>query len=346
MYFKIRGGERAIAASHRLIAAKRRGDIGLAEIETRQISEQLSLALDRVMTEGALYDRELAALAIKQAQGDLTEAAFLLRATRASLERIGTSEPLSFSTMIVRRRVSTTHKDVPGGQILGPTYDYTLRLLDPELLAGQANSPPLQEAEASQAAFDKDIALDWGDYVETEQDGDQQRAGRLEGLARGDEGFLLALAYSSMRGYGGGNAFLGEIRYGDVIVELIIPELGIKVGIGQISVTECQSLHSDLSDPERDPQMTRGYGVAFGQSERKAIASAIIDRSLRRAEFGQEPRFPIENPEFVLGHCDSVSASGVVQVMKLPHYVHFQGKKQLIDQLRAGRANSSREQET
>ena len=41
------------------------------------------------MGEGSLYDRELAALAIKQAQGDLVEAAFLLRAYRTTLPRFG-----------------------------------------------------------------------------------------------------------------------------------------------------------------------------------------------------------------------------------------------------------------
>ena len=50
-----------------------------------QITEQLTLAVDRVMNEGSLYDRELAALAIKQARGDLIEAIFLIRATRTTL---------------------------------------------------------------------------------------------------------------------------------------------------------------------------------------------------------------------------------------------------------------------
>ena len=43
------------------------------------------------MAEGSLYDPELAALAIKQARGDLVEAVFLLRAYRATLPRLGYS---------------------------------------------------------------------------------------------------------------------------------------------------------------------------------------------------------------------------------------------------------------
>ena len=51
----------------------------------RRFPSSSRLAVDRVMSEGSLYDRELAALAIKQARGDLIEAIFLLRAFRATL---------------------------------------------------------------------------------------------------------------------------------------------------------------------------------------------------------------------------------------------------------------------
>ena len=68
--------------------------LNVPEISTDQIREQLPLAVDRVMAEGSLYDPELAALAIKQARGDLIEAIFLLRAYRTTLPRFGASEPL------------------------------------------------------------------------------------------------------------------------------------------------------------------------------------------------------------------------------------------------------------
>ena len=131
MYVAVKGGERAIENAHRLLAHERRGDPSVPEISLAQISEQMALAVDRVMTEGSLYDRELAALAIKQARGDLIEAIFLARAFRATLPRFGTSEPIDTGAMQIRRRISSTFKDIPGGQILGPTFDYTHRLLDP-----------------------------------------------------------------------------------------------------------------------------------------------------------------------------------------------------------------------
>ena len=100
------------------------------ELSLAQIEEQLGRAVDRAMGEGSLYDRELAALAVKQAQGDLIEAAFLLRAYRTTLPRFAHSQPVDTAAMQIERRISAVFKDLPGGQVLGPTYDYTHRLLD------------------------------------------------------------------------------------------------------------------------------------------------------------------------------------------------------------------------
>src|SRR5437899_4082603 len=152
MYVAVKGGERAIENAHRLLAHERRGAPEVAELTLAQVSGQLGLAVDRVMSEGSLYDRELAALAIKQARGDMIEAIFLVRAFRATLPRFGATEPVDTGTMQVRRRVSSTFKDIPGGQILGPTFDYTHRLLDPQLAEGFAPEAPAT-ADASTAAM-------------------------------------------------------------------------------------------------------------------------------------------------------------------------------------------------
>src|SRR3984957_4436668 len=142
MYVAVKGGERAIENAHRLLAHERRGDREVPELSLDQISEQLSLGVDRVMTEGSLYDRELAALAIKQARGDMIEAIFLVRAFRATLPRFGATEPVDTGKMQMRRRISSTFKDIPGGQILGPTFDYTHRLLDPQLAEASMPEAP------------------------------------------------------------------------------------------------------------------------------------------------------------------------------------------------------------
>ena len=154
MYVAVKGGERAINNAHKLLAEQRRGDTDIAEIETDQIEQQLSLSVTRVMAEGSLYDRDLAALAIKQARGDLIEAIFLMRAYRTTLPRFAFSKPIKTAEMDVSRRISATFKDLPGGQILGPTFDYTHRLLDFTLMA---NGEAPTEAPSGENPIDENM---------------------------------------------------------------------------------------------------------------------------------------------------------------------------------------------
>ncbi|MBX9836567.1 MAG: carbon-phosphorus lyase complex subunit PhnI, partial [Burkholderiaceae bacterium] len=152
MYVAVKGGETAILNSHSLVAEQRRGDPAVPEISIAQIREQMRLAVARVMTEGSVYDPDLAALALKQAAGDAIEAIFLLRAHRTTLPRLGYSLPLDTVRMTVMRRISATFKDIPGGQILGATYDYTQRLLDFSLMV-QGDAAPI----AAQAPLPDDL---------------------------------------------------------------------------------------------------------------------------------------------------------------------------------------------
>jgi len=61
MYVAVKGGAAAIESSWRLLDTQRRGDPAIAELSVAQIRSQLTLAVDRVMSEGSLYDPELAA---------------------------------------------------------------------------------------------------------------------------------------------------------------------------------------------------------------------------------------------------------------------------------------------
>lgn len=161
---------------------------------------------------------------------------------------------------------------------------------------------------------------------------------RLQALARGDEGYLLALAYSTQRGWGRTHPFVGEVRIGYVAVEIVPEELGFPVPMGEILVTECQMINQFKGSAETPPQFTRGYGLVFGQSERKAMAMSLVDRSLRADEFGEERGAPAQDEEFVLAHCDNVQATGFVEHLKLPHYVDFQAELELVRRLRAEHA--------
>ncbi len=350
MYVAVKGGERAIDNAHAWLASERRGDTALAELSIAQIREQLTLAVNRVMAEGSLYDPDLAALAIKQARGDLIEAIFLIRAYRTTLPRLGASVPVDTAKMAVVRRISATFKDLPGGQVLGPTFDYTHRLLDFKLAAEcapetPATAPPDPAAVPHVTDFlnrdglievNPQSAAPPSDLTRAPMELPASRALRLQALTRGDEGFILSMAYSTQRGYGRTHAFVGELRIGLVAVEMEIPELGFAVQIGEVELTECDSVNQFKGSKTEPPQFTRGYGLVFGQTERKSIAMSLVDRSLRWAELGEENTgAPAQDEEFVLMHADNIQATGFLEHIKLPHYVDFQAELELVRKLRA-----------
>ncbi len=355
MYVAVKGGEKAIDAAHELLAHQRRGDTAITEVECDQIEQQLGLAVDRVMSEGGIYDRQLAALAIKQASGDMVEAIFMLRAYRTTLPRLATSQPLNTAKMRLERRISAIYKDLPGGQVLGPTYDYTHRLLDFTLLAdGKAPVAPIaDEAMPEECGHVFDLLANQQLSVEEQDDGSEpedvtrtppvypaSRAARLQQLVRGDEGFLLSLAYSTQRGYGRNHPFAGEIRTGWVTVEIVPEELGFSIDIGEILLTECEMVNGFVTPEDRPPHFTRGYGLVFGRAERKAMSMSLVDRSLQTREYKERITSPAQDEEFVLSHADNVEAAGFVSHLKLPHYVDFQAELELLKRLRQQRDDS------
>ena len=356
MYVAVKGGEKAIENAHALLAEERRGDESVPEVGIDQIDQQLTLAVDRVMTEGSLYDRELAALAIKQARGDMIEAIFLVRASRTTLPRFGYSKPLDTTAMAIRRRISATFKDLPGGQILGPTFDYTHRLIDFDLAhekhgvsaVEQGGNPVDDDMPRVLELLSAEGLMEQPDGQRRVSDGDPvgditreplnfpaDRDLRLQNLARGDEGFLLALGYSTQRGYARNHPFAGEIRLGEVAVEFEPEDLGFAIELGDITVTECEMVNQFSGSAKVPPQFTRGYGLTFGHCERKAMSMALVDRALRADEFGEDRVAPAQDEEFVLSHSDNVQATGFVEHLKLPHYVDFQSELELVRKMRA-----------
>ena len=348
MYVAVKGGEAAIEAAHGWLAHERRGDRAEPPLTTAQVEGQLGLAVDRVMSEGGCHDRTLAALAIQQSRGDLIEAAFLLRAYRNTLSRFVAAEPLDTGAMRVHRRISATYKDLPGGQVLGPTFDYTHRLLD---FALAAEPPPPSEDPVLGAAMPRVtellaredlMAREAPSTGEAPPDLTREpipfpapRALRLQALARGDEGFLLGLGYSTQRGYGNAHPFVAELRMGDAEVWLEPAELGFAISIGEVRVTECQMVNQFAGNAEAAPQFTRGYGLAIGHNERKAMAMALVDRALMARELGEEVTSPAQDEEFVLLHADNIEATGFVEHLKLPHHVDFQSELEKLRRIRA-----------
>lgn len=355
-YTSVRGGLKAIHYAEQLI--ERTVQRARTSVDVTQIRSFFGLALDRVMAEGSLYDPELAAIALQQAEGDVIEAVILMRSYRSTLPRLGYSFAARIDEQRVLRRVSAAYRDIPGGQVLGCTRDYTLRLLGIPLEttdddhdaeeAGNAPEFPTVIDFLRREGLMADPPSHPPEFSPTDITREPlripaPRSARLQTLARGESGAVLSLAYGALRGYGLAHPYVGEIRSGPVPVSISHPITGRRARIGWLPITEAHMIFpggGSLASNEAD--MTVGFGISVGRDERKAISMGIIDENLKRAE-GKKPGSPIEDQEYVLHHIDSVEASGFVEHLKLPHYVTFQSQlhlsRRITELVKASREN-------
>lgn len=362
-YVAIKGGENAIENAAKLVEFQRLRS-ATTPLTVGQIRSQMRAAVDRIMGEGSLYAPEHAALALKQVEGCTLEGAFILRAYRATLKRNYASDIVDTRKMQVERRISSAFREIPGGQILGPTRDYTVRLLDAELASealgdGQRFIDALREEldiplGEYDGVYEKvvDMLREQGLLKPVDEEEDQRvvdvtreavkfpapRSAALQMLARGETGGLTALAYSSMRGFGSAHPTIGELRVGLVSVR-VTDRRGRKRYIGRIRVSECEVI-SKLKQKGKGsiPYMTLGYGLCFGQNETKAICMGILDRSMRVKD-----EHPANSQEFVLYHTEGIESFGFTNHLKLPHYVTFQSG---LDNLRQSMRRAEMERES
>lgn len=349
-YVAVSGGTEAILNAEKLLDYFRlKGNSQPLAVE--QIRDQMRLAVDKVMGEGSLYAPKLAALALKQAEGDTLEAAFIVRAYRATQARRYVTEPVDTSQMQVIRRISGAFQDIPGGQLLGPTRDYTQRLVEFSLLnetreqmekllmqigireipAELPDSLPkvvdLLRTEGLLA--DLEPTQELYDITRQPLSFPSRRSAKLQSLCRGETGAMMALAYSSVRGFGNVHPCLGELRVGYVPLYIRHPGCQQPVFIGRVLVTEAEIIAQYSEDDDNaKPRLTLGYGLCFGHNELKAMSMGILDRSTRS---NAPVKAPAEDEEFVLYHIDGIEAAGFVNHWKLPHYVTFQST---LDRLR------------
>ncbi|MDF2725370.1 MAG: carbon-phosphorus lyase [Paenibacillus sp.] len=368
-YVAVTGGQEAIEEANRLIDYYRMKDAEQS-LRIEMIEKQLRLLVDRIMGEGGMYAPEYAAIALKQAEGDPAEAAFLIRAYRSTLPRNHYSRTVDPGEMRVIRRISSSFRDVPGGQWLGPTYDYTHRMLKlslreegtediaafvrtylagAELLEGGFTLGKVADLLRAQGLMKQRDA-----YAEEEEPFDitrqkltipSARSARLQTLARGETGAMTSLAYSSMRGYGVVHPTIGELRVGYSAVHIPYPYAGEEeeddVYIGEIMLTEVETINSFKQDAASgEVQFLLGYGLCFGQNELKGIAMAILERSLET-----EGSAPAQDEEFVLTHIDSVESGGFVSHLKMPHYITFQSALDRIRKVKKEQSDSAKEEQ-
>jgi len=191
-YVAVKGGTAAIEESIRRLKYERlkKGTV----LKVRDIEGGMRGLIDQIMSEGSLYDETLAALAIKQAEGSPEEAVFLLRAYRSTLPRKHYARTIRTERMAVERRISASFKDIPGGQILGATYDFTHRLIDFELM---------EETEETARAWLREFA---------ESVGDAGSGGMNDGMAeRGDASGGAAVFGGASGGSAGGGPDAGAL---------------------------------------------------------------------------------------------------------------------------------------
>ena len=369
-YVAVKGGVEAVNNAEKLVNYFRiKGDS--EPIDTDQIQDQMRFGIDRAMSEGSLYAPALAALSFKQAEGNPIEASFLLRAYRATQPRDHYSLISDTREMKVIRRISATFKDIPGGQILGPTKDYTTRLLNfnlkdeteedikefadqflddisedsledleerpsfPKVIDLLREEGLLERCEEQETVdeLEEDVKPEW-DITRDGLNFPAPRAARLQSMARGETGGMVTLAYTTMRGYGNVHPTLGELRVGYLPLKIKHPERDESIFLGEVLVTEAEVISQDFANQEDEqneddelPVFTVGYGLCFGHNEEKAIAMAMLDRTMDT----DNPEAPAEDQEFVLSHIDGIEAAGFTAHWKLPHYVTFQS---MLDRIR------------
>lgn len=374
-YVAVRGGAEAIDASIEQLKY-RRLRMGVS-LDVNDCLAGMSALIGQVMSEASLYAPDLAALAIKQAEGSPEEAVFILRAYRSTVPRLHYTRELSTEDMRVERRISAAFKDIPGGQLLGSSTDYSHRLLDfglaqetqeltekwlaeflaheiepevpkkiPKVLAYLRREGLIAET-APNTSPPKDITT-------TPMTFPTSRSERLQALTRGQTGAVTALGYASFRAFGGGamHATVGELRVGHlpIFVPNPLSESESKSSrvddedcyyIGEVEITEVESL-IPVSIPRGEGryelELEVGYGICFGRNETKAIAMSLLDHNLETGDL----RYPTHNEELVLMHIDSVEATGFISHLKLPHYVTFQSKLDSLRKDRVGNTNNNR----
>lgn len=350
------GGLAAIEAVTQLVARQRDGHPS-RQLDLDQIVGRLRVTVDQVMSEGGLWDESTAAQAFRQAEGDSSEAAYLVRSFRLSLPRLTVSNPTSIDELTPLRRVVPAYRTPPGKQVLGRTRDFLPRLLDrsePETSTITPNpvdcndsavdAPSVKSGRLYELLKAQDMVVpravdgdpDPVDVTRHPQPLSTDRSARLALLARGETAALVLHWYMYLLDSASDDhsVVTGELRTGYLPVEVTNPVTGGTVRIGEIRATEAEAVEDLDQDDEDITRFDVGYGLSFGQNERKAMAMACLDIILERdrGKTGLEHR--------VLRTADGMDANGMIEHLKLPHYVTFRAKADIKATLRARHTQS------
>jgi alpha-D-ribose 1-methylphosphonate 5-triphosphate synthase subunit PhnI len=337
-YYAIKGGEEAIKNSLDFY-----NDLtsDANKLDDNELIDGLTFAIDRVMGEGSLYSKKLAATSIKRSAGDLLNASFFLRAHKSSCQRIGIAKSVDVNDMRLSRRISSAFKDIEGGQLLGPSNDYEIKLLidlknegvDIEDYGTNDNViksalTPLREDNLIKLLPKEDQA--W-DITRNYPNAPYPRSAVLQVMSRAETGSILSVGYTTMRGYGDVHPTIGDLRIGELDVKFTHPFTKNEVKIGEIEATAVESVGTFNQDEDGDTKLTTGFGFCFGKNETKAISMSIIDLTLYNNSYSVGGDYIMAADfEMIMHHLDGIESFGMTNHFKLPHYVTFQTDYQIF----------------
>ena len=359
-YVAARGGLDAIRVAEDLVREKRRrGTSPWLEIE--QLVERLRYSVDRVMGEGGLWDERVAALALRQAEGDLIEASHLVRSHRSRLPRFGSTAPVSADEIEIMRRVVPAFREPQGPQLLGRTVDYTGRLLEQidedtaradSIAAGldpDRNGSPAPEPANGDGAGEAEppgdarrprrlleMLRDLDLLVDRRRSDDPEpydvtrnpvrpgvpRSARLSVMARAETGALVNLWYRNILGP---DNHLHEVTLGEVRHGRLPVRVVHPHTGNEVSIGEVRVTEveaiEDLDGLEED--RTR-FDIGYGLCFGHNERKAIAMANLDIAlhrDLGDGTSGGLE--QSLLMTTDGLDASGFLEHLKLPHYVTF-----------------------
>ncbi|PLY05259.1 MAG: phosphonate metabolism protein [Arcobacter sp.] len=337
-YYAIKGGEEAIKNSLDFYS-----DLTseAQKLDNEALIDGLTFSIDKVMSEGSLYSKKLAALAIKRSAGDMLNASFFLRAHRSSCQRIGISKTINVNDMRLNRRISSAFKDIEGGQLLGASNDYEIKLLvdlknEDVNLEEYSNKDnviksaltPLREDNLIKTLAKEEQA--W-DITRNYPNAPYPRSAVLQVMSRGESGALLTVGYMTMRGYGDVHPTIGDLRIGELDIKFTHPFTKNDVKVGTIEATAVESIGTFNKDSEGDTKLTTGFGFCFGKNETKAISMSIIDLTLYNNTYSVGgDNIIAADFEMIMHHLDGIESFGMTNHFKLPHYVTFQTDYQIF----------------
>jgi alpha-D-ribose 1-methylphosphonate 5-triphosphate synthase subunit PhnI len=297
---------------------------------------QESLLVHQICAEAGIWAPDAARQALEQSRGELGSAVALVRVWAATLPYVGGETTLE-NDIEITRRLSAAYADIPGGQWLGPSDEQAPRLLtwreDADADERPPHSAPTTKTKATYSTAPRRSAVsrvrnlivdnareapgeggDGPDPTRTALTAPFSRLGRLAALARSETGALISFASVAMESTR--EAILLEINSSVVHFRLAHPRTGNACQVAEVPIVEAEAVADAIIDGQQG--LVLGYGVSLGSLERRAMAIAVLDAVMHDGPI----TFTLDD-DAIISAFDGLSATGIVEHLRLPHYVSF-----------------------